>query len=307
MSQAVGYLGPAGTFSHEALLTLLPNVVDPIALPTVTRALSAVRTGEVDQALVPIENSVEGAVSATLDELSTDGGLNIQAEIAIPVEFCLATRPGHTEIRSVVTHPHAEAQCRGWLATHYPDAAVVPASSTAAAAAAVARGEFDAAICAQIAAREYELQEVARQIADNPDAQTRFILVGPAGQVPPSTGADKTTLELFMREDHPGALLEILTEFAVRGVNLTRIESRPTKTSLGSYYFSVDCEGHIDDARVAEALMGLHRICADVRFLGSYPRHDNRAPVMREGTRNEDFAEAQKWFATLLDPREGEK
>lgn len=110
-----------------------------------------------------------------------------------------------------------------------------------------------------------------------------------------------------MRADHPGALLEILTEFAVRGVNLTRIESRPTKTSLGSYYFSVDCEGHINDARVAEALMGLHRICADVRFLGSYPRHDNRAPVMREGTRNEDFAEAQKWFETLLDPREGER
>jgi prephenate dehydratase len=305
MNEKVAYLGPAGTFSHEALLTLLPYVDDPLPLPTVTRALAAVRAEEVHLALVPIENSVEGAVSATLDELSADGGLNIVAEIAIPVEFCLAARPGITDVRTVVTHPHAEAQCRAWLASQYPEAAVVPASSTAAAAAAVARGEFDAAICAQIAAKEYGLAELAIQIADNPDAQTRFILVGPAGRVPARTGADKTTLELFMRADHPGALLEILTEFAVRGVNLTRIESRPTKTSLGSYYFSVDCEGHIQDARVAEALMGLHRICADVRFLGSYPRHDNRSPVMREGTRNEDFAGAQKWFDALLNPREG--
>lgn len=307
MNELVAYLGPSGTFSHEALLTLLPDVTEPLPLPTVTRALSAVRLGEVDLALVPIENSVEGAVSATLDELSADGGLNIVAEIAIPVEFCLATRPGTTEISTVVTHPHAEAQCRAWLAAHHPDASVVPASSTAAAAAAVQRGEFDAAICARIAAKEYGLVESATSIADNPDAQTRFILVGSAGRVPSSTGADKTTLELFMRADQPGALLEILTEFAVRGVNLTRIESRPTKTSLGSYYFSVDCEGHIEDARVAEALMGLHRICADVRYLGSYPRHDNRSPVMRAGTTNNDFAEAQKWFATLLDPREGEK
>jgi len=305
MSDQVAYLGPAGTFSHEALLTLMPQVVAPVPLPTVTRALAAVRNGEVALALVPIENSVEGAVSATLDELSAGNGLRILAEIAIPVEFCLAAPASVASVRTIVTHPHAEAQCRGWLAAHHPDASVVPASSTAAAAAAVARGEFDAAICARIAAKEYGLTELATEIADNPDAQTRFILVGRPGRSPEPTGADKTTLELFMREDHPGALLEILTEFAVRGVNLTRIESRPTKTSLGSYYFSVDCEGHVTDARVAEALMGLHRICAEVRYLGSYPRHDNRKPVMRDGTRNNDFAEAREWLATLQDLREG--
>lgn len=302
----VGYLGPAGTFTHQALLELYPDLVEPVPIATVTQALAAVREGKVDLALVPIENSVEGAVSATLDELSSGSGLHIVAEIAIPVDFCLAVRDVATPVHTVVTHPHAEAQCRSWLAEHHPGASVIPASSTASAAAAVAHGEFDAAVCARIAADVYGLAVAADGIADSADAQTRFILVAPPGRIPEPTGADKTTLELYMREDHSGALLEILTEFAVRGVNLTRIESRPTKTTLGSYYFSVDCEGHICDARVAEALMGLHRVCAEVRYLGSYPRHDNRAPLMREGTRNKDFAEAQEWLNTLLDPREGE-
>jgi prephenate dehydratase len=117
--------------------------------------------------------------------------------------------------------------------------------------------------------------------------------------VPPPTGADKSTLFLYMREDHPGALLEILTEFAVRGVNLTRIESRPTRKALGDYYFSVDCEGHVADARVGEALAGLHRVCAQVRFLGSYPRHDGKAPLVRRGVTDADFAEAQTWLSSV--------
>lgn len=300
----VSYLGPAGTFSHQALLALDPEIVEPIAMATVSQALAAVREGTVDLTLVPIENSVEGAVSATLDELSSGDGLHIVAEIAIPVDFCLAVSDTSASIETIVTHPHAEAQCRRWLAAHHPQAQVIPASSTANAAASVARGEFDAAICADIAAQVYGLTVTAAGIADSAEAQTRFILVGPPGSIPAATGADKTTLELYMRADHPGALLEILTEFAVRGVNLTRIESRPTKTALGSYYFSVDCEGHITDERVREALMGLHRVCAEVRYLGSYPRHDHRAPLTRDGTRNKDFAEAREWLSTLLDPRE---
>ena len=304
--QRVGYLGPSGTFSHQALLALDPDIDNPIAMATVSQALAAVREGSVDLALVPIENSVEGAVSATLDELSSGEGLHIVAEIAIPVDFCLSVGDATTDIKTIVTHPHAEAQCRQWLAANYPQAQVIPASSTANAAASVARGEFDAAICADIAAEVYGLSVVAAGIADSAEAQTRFILVGPPGRIPEASGADKTTLELYMRADHPGALLEILTEFAVRGVNLTRIESRPTKTALGSYYFSVDCEGHITDERVREALMGLHRVCAEVRYLGSYPRHDNQAPLMREGTRNKDFAEAREWLNTLLDLREEE-
>jgi len=305
MTGSLGYLGPAGTFSHEALTTLRPQAQDPIALPTVTRALEAVRDAEIEAALVPIENSVEGAVSATLDELSRGAGLRILAEIAIPVQFCLATRVGAGQPATVVTHPHAEAQCRSWLAEHLPDTTVLPASSTAAAAAAVAAGEFDAAICSEAAARLHGLEVRARRIADNPDAQTRFILVGRPGMPSEPTGADKTTLELYMRADEPGALLKILTEFAVRGVNLTRIESRPTKTTLGNYYFSVDCEGHLSDDRVAETLMGLHRICARVNYLGSYPRHDNHPPMVQPGTTNKDFAEARQWLNAVTDPREG--
>ena len=115
----------------------------------------------------------------------------------------------------------------------------------------------------------------------------------------PRTGADKTTLFLYMREDHPGALLEILTEFSVRGVNLTRIESRPTRKALGDYYFSVDCEGHVEDSRVGEALTGLHRVCASVRFLGSYPRHDGKAPLVPPGVTYADYAQAQAWLSSV--------
>lgn len=301
----IGYLGPAGTFTHEALLMLLPTAADDIvAMASVAKALDAVRDGEVAASLVPIENSVEGAVSATLDELAVGGGLQIRAEIAIPVRFCLAATDPESPIRTVVTHPHAQAQCRTWVADHLPGIEVVPAASTAAAAAAVARAEFDAAICAHRAAAEYGLSIRADDIADNPDAETRFILVGPPGPPPPATGADKTTLDVYLREDHPGALLEILTEFAVRGVNLTRIESRPTKTTLGNYYMSIDCEGHVSDEAVGEALMGLHRICGSVHYRGSYARHDGRPPLRRAGTSNNDFAEARSWLARIRNLRE---
>lgn len=301
----IGYLGPSGTFTHEALLQLLPEVTDPRPMASVTRALEAVRSGDVSASLVPIENSVEGAVSATLDELALGRGLQILAEVAIPVRFCVARRAGSTgEVRTVVTHPHAMAQCRTWLADHLPQAEHVPAASTASAAVAVAAGEYDAAICSHVAATANGLEILADDVGDNHDAETRFILVGLPGPPAAPTGADKTTLDIYMREDQPGALLEILTEFAVRGVNLTRIESRPTKTTLGNYYFSVDCEGHIVDERVAEALMGLHRVCGNVRYLGSYARHDGRSPLSRAGTSNNDFAEARSWLARIQGLRE---
>lgn len=295
----IGYLGPQGTFAQQALHTLLGTDIESEPLSSVTVALDAVRSGEVAAALVPIENSVEGAVSATLDELSRESGLQIVAEVAIAVRFCLAVRAGQSQIRTVVTHPHAQAQCRNWLTKHYPAAELIPAASTANAAAAVARGDFDAAICAEVAAHTYGLELVADDIADNRDAQTRFILVRQPGPCPAPTGADKTTLELYMRQDHPGALLEILTQFAVRGVNLTRIESRPTKTTLGSYYFSVDAEGHIAEERVADALKGLYRVCARVNFQGSYPRHDGELTTIPRGNSDEDFSSARAWFLAI--------
>ena len=298
-----GYLGPAGTFSHQALLTLPAQRGEPIPYATVGQALTAVREGEVTGVLVPIENSVEGGVSATLDNLAYGDPLVITREVLLPVQFSLVARPGTrlADVRAVLTHPHAAAQCRGWLSDHVPAAVVTESGSTAGAAAEVAdpQSRFDAAICAAVAGDMYRLSPLATSIADNPDAVTRFVLVSRPGPVAPATGADKTTMVLFLREDHPGALLEILEQFTGRGVNLCRIESRPTKRTLGDYCFSVDAEGHLDDARVAEALMGLHRICADVVFLGSYPRADQERTVIRTGTASADFAAAAGWLRRL--------
>jgi prephenate dehydratase len=279
------YLGPEGTFAEAALRTI-PAASKGELQPhvSVTAALDAVRRGEADHALVPIENSVEGSVSATLDELAVGDPLMVTREVLLPVSFALMARPGTalTAVRRVATHPHAAAQCRRWLATVLPDAVVVPALSTAAAAAALANGgagpdAFHAAIAAPIAAERYRLEVLARDVEDNPEAVTRFVLVSRPGEPPLPTGHDKTSLVAFISDDHPGALLEVLTELAVRGVNLTRIESRPTGERLGRYCFSIDCEGHVDDARLGEALSGLRRVCPDVRFLGSYPRADTGA------------------------------
>lgn len=301
---AYGYLGPVGTFAHQALLRLPDLPPDPRPYATVGQALQAVRDGEISAALVPIENSVEGGVTATLDNLTYGDPLVIVGEVLLPVQFCLFVRPGTrlTDVRSVLTHPHAAAQCRSWLAAHLPEADVTEGGSTAAAAAEVAepRSRFDAAICARVAGELHGLHAAAEDIADNIDAVTRFVLVAPPGPLAAPTGADKTTMVLFMRENHPGALLEILEQFASRGVNLCRIESRPIKRALGDYCFSVDAEGHLADARLAEAMMGLHRTCAEVVFLGSYPRADGEQPLVPPGTANADYAAAHSWLSRLL-------
>lgn len=298
-----GYYGPVGTFTHQALLTLPALPDEPAPYATVGLALQAVRDGDVAAALVPIENSVEGAVSATLDNLTYGEPLRIIREVVLPVQFMLFARSGTQfhDVRQVLTHPHAAAQCREWLARNLPDAVITEDGSTGAAAAEVADplSRYDAAICAQVAGELNGLAPLATGIADNPDAVTRFVLVSRPGSVGPATGADKTAMVLFMRDDHPGALLEILEQFASRGVNLCRIESRPTKKSLGDYCFSVDAEGHIDDSRMAEAMMGLHRVCRDVVFLGSYRRADLTESIILHGTSNEEYAAAATWLRKL--------
>lgn len=297
----LGYFGPAGTFTHQALLTV--STEEAIAFGSVREALDAVRDNAVDGAIVPIENSVEGGVSATLDELIAGRPLTIRAEIVIPVEFGLYARPGTAldEVREVLTHGHAAAQCREWLSIMTPEATVTEAGSTAGAAAEVSRPDsrYDAAVCARVAGELYGLTELAYRIEDNPGAVTRFVEVGRGGSIGPRTGADKSTLVAYMRVDRAGALLEILEQFAVRGVNMTRIESRPTKTTLGSYCFSIDVEGHLHDKRVAEALEGLHRVCPQVYFLGSYPRADLTRPEVGEGFSDEEFDAAAAWVASL--------
>ncbi len=298
----LGYFGPQGTFTHQALLSLGEGEATPF--PTVAATLDAVRNQQVAAALVPIENSVEGGVSATLDRLAAGDRLMIIREVLLPVQFGLYARPGTalSQVSSVLTHPHAAAQCREWLAEHLPDARITEGGSTAAAAEEVAQptSRFDAAVCAEVAGELHQLDQLAAHIADNDGAVTRFVLVAPAGPPPERSESDKTTLVAFMREDHPGALLEILEQFAGRGVNLSRIESRPTKTILGDYCFSIDAEGHIVDARMAEALMGLHRVCKDVVFLGSYPRADRVKPRIPYGGRDTDYAAARAWLDDVL-------
>ena len=298
---SIAFLGPRGTFS-EAALRAMPASVDADLIDhfSVGTALAAVRAGEVTMALVPIENSSEGTVSVTLDELATGQPLCIVDEYAHPVEFALLARSGisRESITRVATHPAAEAQCRGWVHSNLPGASVIPAGSTAAAAAGLADGDvgYDAAIAPALAAEYYGLEVVADNIGDADSGVTRFVLVSRPTPPPPPTGSDKTTLVLYMRDDHAGALLEILTEFAVRGVNLTRIESRPTKVALGDYFFVVDAEGHVDDERLGEAMTGLHRVCATVRYLGSYPRHDGHVPAIKPGTTDADFRDAESWL-----------
>jgi prephenate dehydratase len=296
------YLGPAGTFC-EAAMRSLPAADGAEHLPcvSVADALDAVRRGEAGGAVVPLENSVEGSVAETLDELAGGDPLQIVREVLLPVSFALMVHAGTTldAVGSVTTMPHAEAQVRGWLRRTLPSARFIAAASTADGARAVAAGEADAAVAAPLAAERYRLEVLADDIADTGGAVTRFVLVTRPGTPPPPTGADRTTVMAFIAEDHPGALLELLTEFAVRGVNLTRIESRPTGVGLGRYYFSIDAEGHVAQARVAEALAAIRRECADVRFLGSYPRADGVAPTERPGTADLDFTDAHAWVERI--------
>jgi prephenate dehydratase len=302
MQQRYAYLGPAGTFSEAALRTLEDSRdAELVPCPTIEAALEAVRLGSAERAVVPIESSVDGAVTATLDELATGDELLIYAEILLPIKFALLVREGTGlgDVTTVGGHPQAQAQCRRWLASNLPEAEWLPAASNALAARQVAAGELDAALAGAFAAPDYGLSVLVDEAHDRAGAVTRFVVVGKPGPLPAPTGADRTSLVAFLAEDHPGALMEILTEFAVRGINLTRIESRPTGDALGRYYFCIDCEGHVDDARVGEALMGLRRVCAVVRFVGSYPRCDGGKTQVRAGTSDAEFADAAAWLARL--------
>lgn len=306
------YLGPEGTFAEQALRTL-PAAERGTRTParSVPEALDAVRAGAADAALVPLENSIGGAVGVTLDELATGDPMVIVREVVLPVEFVLAARAPVplAAVRTVAAHPQAAVQCRRWLADHVPDAVVTDALSNGAAAAEAARGHQDAAICAPVGTGRHRLVVLADKIADHPDAVTRFALVTRPGPVPEPTGDDLTSLAVYIAHDRVGALLAVLMELAVRGVNLTRIESRPTGERLGRYVFFLDCAGHVAEARVGKALQGLRRICADVRFLGSYPHHrppgaggpqPAEGPVPPPpGRSDRDYADSAAWLARI--------
>jgi prephenate dehydratase len=268
------YLGPAGTFTEAALRQIADDSDVLVPYSNVTAALDSVRNGKAEKVLVPIENSVEGVVSRTLDELAVGTPLVVTAETTLPVSFALMILPENTgkPITKIATHPHAEAQCRSYIAKNYPQAEVIEMSSTAGAAKGLADGNYDAAIASEIAAKNYGLKVLASDIGDNTGAVTRFVVAQKPGETPEPTGNDRTSLVAFIGIDHAGALLEILTEFAKQDVNLTFIQSRPTGRELGHYHFIIDAEGHIADPKVAAAIDGVRKICEDIRFLGSYPR-----------------------------------
>ncbi|WP_128773640.1 prephenate dehydratase [Actinomyces oricola] len=300
------FLGPLGTFCEMALRQVAPVNVILDACQDVPTALDRVRERTAEAAVVPIENSVEGGVNATLDNLVASAPLVIAAEMAVPITFVLAGRPG-TRLEDVVgisTHPHAWAQCRGWVHLNLPEAIYVAGTSTSAPARALAQSdaelEYQAVLCNPLAAQQYGLEIIAGGVADNPDAVTRFVKVTRPGLVSEPTGSDKTTLMVQLPHDRAGALLDMLSQFSARGVNLSRIESRPVGDSLGRYRFSIDIEGHIREDRVQAAMIGLHRTCPMVRYLGSYPRLDARPVIVPAGTSDKDFTVARAWVADVL-------
>ncbi|MDO5034812.1 MAG: prephenate dehydratase [Actinomycetaceae bacterium] len=303
----IAFLGPFGTFTEQALRQVAPEGAEAIPCTSVPHALDEVRSGRAHRAVVPIENSIEGGVNATIDSLSHGSPLVIVAEMVVEVSFELAIHPSKTgeksEIKRIGTHPHAWAQCRKWVAENYPDAVHVPATSTAAAARLIAEDEnpgIDAALCAKTSVERYGLRSLHSGVADNKGAVTRFVMVAPLGAIPEPTGADKTTVQVRLPDNEAGALLSMLEQFAVRGVNLSRIESRPAGGPLGSYEFSIDIEGHVTEERVAAALIGLHRTCPQIRFIGSYPRVDGQRPTIQAGTTDEDFVTARAWISEVL-------
>ncbi|HXA10836.1 MAG TPA: prephenate dehydratase [Mycobacterium sp.] len=297
----IAYLGPEGTFTEAALRQMAdrgmiprPGAIEPVAADAAAAALQQVRDGEADYACVPIENSIDGSILPTLDSLAGGAPLRLFAELTLDVAFSIVVRSGASAagVRTVAAFPVAAAQVRKWLAEHLPAAAVLPANSNAAAAVDVAGGKADAAVTTSLAAQRYGLTELAAGVVDEPNARTRFVLAGQPARPPARTGADRTSVVLRL-DNRPGALVEALTEFGIRDIDLTRIESRPTRTELGTYVFFLDCVGHIDDIAVAEALKALHRRCADVRFLGSWPTGSVTGAVPPE------MDEAGRWLEGL--------
>ncbi len=301
----VAYFGPAGTFTEEALLTQADlAAADRSPFTPVPEVIASVERGDFDGGVVPIENMIEGSVSVTLDTLAFDSDLLIQREIDLPVSLNLCVKPGTTlaDIRTVVSFPHAIAQCRSWLAQKLPSADTRASHSTSDAALEVSkskRGDL-AAICNALAAEIYGLEILASDVEDHPENETRFVLVGRG--VPAPTGHDKTSIVCFQREDQPGSLLQILQEFAARAINLTKLESRPTKRGLGDYCFFIDCEGHISDEVLADALRNLMAKQGKVKFLGSYPvAGPLEAGVARRKAAGKAWKDAARWVETLRD------
>lgn len=299
---SVAFFGPFGTFTEQALRTQADLVVgELVAHASVPAVLDAVSSGQVDFGFVPIENSIEGMVNFTLDALAFDHDLLIVREVVLDIHMCLAARPGVsadqiTELHSI---PVATAQCHRYLRTHLPDAVIIQAASTAAAAQTVSESGSDVlgAIAPRVAAERYGLEVLADQIEDHDGNQTRFVVVARAG-VPAATGHDRTALVVYQRADEPGSLISILQEFAARRLNLSNLISRPTKDGgLGDYCFILFAEGHVSDDLLADAMRALHAKQGRVKFFGSWPRLDGQHEARAHA--DERWRAADDWIRSL--------
>ncbi|HTW98392.1 MAG TPA: prephenate dehydratase [Acidimicrobiales bacterium] len=297
----IAYLGPQGTFSEEALTGEADlATAELVPMATIEEAIDAAERGEVDAAFVPIENSIEGSVNVTLDRLVFDAGLLIQREVVLDVHLDLLARAGTSlsAIGRVLSFPVAAAQCRRYLAEHLPGVEVGAVSSTAEAARHVAEApDVAAAVAPGVSAKLYGLEVLAHAIEDHPGNQTRFVLVAP-DVVPPASGHDKTSIVCFQQTNRPGSLHEILGQFAARNLDLTRIESRPTKQALGEYCFVIELGGHLADELVADCLEELHVTLGRLKFLGSYPAYGAESSRVREEIAARR-AEARAWLGSL--------
>jgi prephenate dehydratase len=302
----VAFLGPEGTFTALAVDRTAPDL-PRLPLTTIPDVVDAVRDGVADLGVVPIENSVEGAVNLTLDTLAFgEPGVHIRGEVLVPISMNLLVRPGTSlaDIKQVRSHPMALPQCRAWLAATLPGVELVTTGSTAGAAEEVAAGDGTiAALGTTMAAARFGLDVLAADIHDRDGNTTRFVTLGRRMHGP--TGADKTSMVVFLGADRPGLLMTVLDEFALRDINLTKIESRPTKQALGEYCIFIDALGHVTEARMAEALRSVHRHVDEIKVLGTYPcAHGTRDPA--HGANSEDaYALSGLWFRTLLDRIDG--
>lgn len=273
-SKRVAYLGPAGTFAEQAALLHDPQA-ELIPFASIPAVVAAVSSAMAEEAIVPIENSLEGAVTDTVDLLIHESKLVIRKELVIPIEHCLLVNPGSSpsEIEAIFSHPQALGQCRRFLERCFPKAQQVASLSTAASVQEMLSKPRTAAIATKRAAQLYGAEVLAQGIQDNPNNVTRFVVLAASDHEP--TGLDKTSLCFSIKEDRPGALVEVLTEFSSRRINLAKIESRPSKESLGKYIFLVDLEGHRLDPKVAEALEQVKKKPSVERFkiFGSYPQY----------------------------------
>lgn len=302
--RVVTFLGPRGTFT-EAALEQVPGLeqTERVPVANVAEALTAVAEGRSDAAMIAIENSIEGGVTAAQDALAATPGIRIISEHVVSVNFSLVAPAGTRldDINVIAAHPVAWAQCSGWLQRELPGRAHLPAASNVTAAADLGSGTAQAALSTPTIGQWVDgLDVLADRIGDNPDAVTRFLFVGRAGAPGEPTGADKTSLVVELPSDEPGVLLDMLEQFATRGVNLSLIQSRPIGDRLGRYRFVMDADGHIRDERVADALLGLKRFSPSVTFLGSYPRADGQRIHVERRYSDGSFEDARDWLRGLI-------